>query len=384
LQTSSSALNALIRDEIVAQGPIPFAQFMEQALYHPGHGYYSSGRTRIGRQGDYFTNASVGPVFGRLLATQLTEIWRKLGTSDEFVIVEQGAHRAEFARDVLESIRQDAPEFFPIVRFCVVEPFPLLRDQQIRTLEQFSGKVEWRDTVAQLDPFTGVYCGNELFDALPVHLIVSGGANSGEPSWLERHVDFQSDQFVFVDRLISNAALAEHVKTLPARPAGYQTEVNLAALELIDQLSARLTRGYILATDYGFPRAEFYAAHRTGGTLQSRAQHRVLGSPFAAVGASDLTAHVEWTSIAERAGANGLDVAGFADQHHFLTGILANVPQFAEKASPKTHRALQTLIHPEMLGRSFQVLALARNVEGPAGLSGLKFARDSHTALGLA
>ena len=115
-----------IRDEIRERGPQPFAWFMEQALYHPEHGYYSSDRAVIGRRGDYFTNVSVGQVFGQLLAQQFAEIWRRLGKLDNFTIVEQGAHHGEFAHDVLEFSRRELPELFCAIRYESVEPFPKL------------------------------------------------------------------------------------------------------------------------------------------------------------------------------------------------------------------------------------------------------------------
>src|SRR5262249_53520448 len=114
---------------------------MEQALYHPELGYYSSDRAAIGRRGDYFTNASVGPLFGQLLAAQFAEIWRRLGQPEKFVIVEQGAHHGEFARDVLESTQRRFPEFFGALSYQIVEPFPKLRDRQSQTLREFGDRV---------------------------------------------------------------------------------------------------------------------------------------------------------------------------------------------------------------------------------------------------
>ena len=93
----------IIQDGLRARGPAPFAWFMEQALYHPEHGYYGSGRCAIGRRGDYFTSVSVGPLFGKLVAGQFAEIWEALDRPIDFVIVEQGAHHGEFAADVLDA-----------------------------------------------------------------------------------------------------------------------------------------------------------------------------------------------------------------------------------------------------------------------------------------
>ncbi|MDQ6765057.1 MAG: SAM-dependent methyltransferase, partial [Verrucomicrobiota bacterium] len=138
--------------------------------------------------------------------------------------------------------------------------------------------------------------------------------------------------------------------------------------------------------DYGFPRREFYSPQRTSGTLRAFARHRVSHSPLAAVGETDITAHVEWTSLAEAAKASGLDVIGFADQHHFITGLLSAAlgAEFGPAASAKTRRALQTLLHPNFLGLSFQFLGLSKNVPASIVLDGFRFGGDARATLGLA
>jgi len=362
---------------------------MEQALYHPEHGYYSSGRCAIGRHGDYFTNVSVGPLFGQLLAAQFAEIWERLGKTDNFVIVEQGAHHGDFVRDVLESVRKRWPDFFAALRYRIIEPLPVLKDRQSLTLAEFGDRIEWRASIDALAPFTGVHFSNELLDSMPVHLIVSGETKPGSTAWREKFVTLNGDAFAFVDQPIGYSKLREHLKELPARPAGFQTEINLAAIDWIENISSKLGRGYVLAIDYGHPRENFYAPHQSTGTLQVRAQHRLLPSPFDEVGCADITAHVEWTSIAERAEACGLRVAGFTDQHHFITGILSELPrdELQQNVDGKAKRALHTLLHPEMLGRSFQVLALEKGAPAPVGVAaafaGFKFAREPRSALGL-
>src|SRR5947209_15463088 len=135
MNTGNPDLIRLIRTEIEKHGPVSFAWFMQQALYHSEYGYYSSGRCAIGRRGDYFTNVSVGPVFGQLLAVQFAEIWEHLGKIDNFIIVEQGAYHGEFARDLLEAARKSRPDFFAALRYQIIEPFPVLQDRQRQTLE---------------------------------------------------------------------------------------------------------------------------------------------------------------------------------------------------------------------------------------------------------
>jgi SAM-dependent MidA family methyltransferase len=288
----------------------------------------------------------VGPLFGQLLALQFLEIWDRLGKLIDFVIVEQGAHDGQFALDVLEFVQKRRPEFFDALRYRIIEPFPILKEQQCRMLEAFGDKIEWR---ASSEPFTGVHFSNELLDAMPVRLISDG---------TEKLVGLEGDKFVFVERPIDKAIL------------------NQPALDWIDGIAANLQRGYVITIDYGRTNEDCRR------NVQVRAQHRNLHSPFDSIGDADITMSVDWESILKRAQANCLCVAGFTDQHHFLTGIISQFEsgdrgQSLLADSRKAKRELQTLLHPEMLGRTFQVLALAKNVgrEGDP-LAGFKFARD--------
>ncbi|HST31235.1 MAG TPA: SAM-dependent methyltransferase [Chthoniobacterales bacterium] len=359
----NAKLVEIIRREIQERGPQPFAWFMEQALYHPEHGYYSNDRAAIGRQGDYFTNISVGPLFGQLLAIQFAEIRERTGI-DRFSVVEQGAHHGEFARDVLEFSQGRFPEFFSALNYRIVEPFPKLRDRQKQTLREFGDRVQWCASLTELEPFVGIHFSNELLDSMPINL----------PNKL---VGLDGETFVFLD------SPNEH-------PA------NQSQLDWITTVAAKLDRGVVLAVDYGFIAAEFREM------VQVRAKHRLLDSPFEEIGEADITAHINWTDIAKTAEKNGLRVIGFTDQHHFLTGIIESFGRGGSAESPanaspawtdwgqsplpsnfKSQRQLQTLLHPEMLGRSFQVLAMTKDIDLAPPLSGFKFGRDAREALGL-
>src|SRR5204863_283860 len=220
------------------------------------HGYYSSGRCAIGREGDYFTNVSVGPLFGELMLAQFAEIWEQLGKIDDFVILEQGAHDGQFARDILQSAKARTPEFFEALRYRIIEPFPILRERQSQRLELFRDKVEWRNS---FEPFNGIHFSNELLDAMPVRLI-SGG--------MEKLVDLEDDKFVLIERLLSNVAF------------------NQAALDWVDSVAANLHRGYVIIIDYGHSGDGFQQ------NIQARAQHRYLDSPFQRIGRADITMRV--------------------------------------------------------------------------------------------
>ena len=363
----STTLATLLAARIAREGPIPFREFMAQALYHPEHGYYGSGRAQIGRGGDFFTNVSVGPLFGRLLARQFAEMWERLGRPAEFAIVEQGAHRGDFAGDVLAALHGFAPECFAATRYHIIEPVAKLRAAQEAVLK---GNVAWHPMLDDLPPFTGVHFSNELLDAMPAHLVTWNGAE-----WLERHVAVQGDGFVFTDAPLTSEALRAYLADVPPVPAGYVTEVNLDALAWIDAVAARLKRGWVLAIDYGLRREDYFAPERRTGTLRAYAGHRVNDDPLARPGEIDLTTHVEFSSLMERATQTGLRAAGFTDQHHFMVGLgplhFRNdaVPEMAEL------RAYKTLMHPTMMGTSFHALCFAKDAPVSPALAGFKFAR---------
>ena len=200
--------------------------------------------------------------------------------------------------------------------------------------------------------------------------------SAGAPSGVE--LGCPDAPFEFVTSTVNRPdLLPDHLGFFPA---GFETEVNLAAPKLVGKIAAKLSRGVILTIDYGFPRTEFYSLHRSRGSLQVRANQKTLSSPFHEIGLADISVHVEWTSLAEAAQSSGAKPIGFTDQHHFLTGIISTF--FPEvKFDPSEKRALQTLLHPEMLGRNFQALALGKDFHET--LSGFRFARDPVIALGL-
>jgi SAM-dependent MidA family methyltransferase len=360
---------------IARRGTMPFRDFMELALYHPRHGYYGAGRAALGRAGDYFTSVSVGAEFGQLLAFQFREMWQHLGQPEPFTIVEQGANDGTFAADALGWTRTEAPDFHSALRYEIVEGLDVLRGRQKERLGQFAPKVTWRNGIAELPPFTGVHFSNELVDAFPVHLV---RFRDGE--WRELHV---TPQLAWTDLPVRDPALLERLADVP-RLEGYTTEVSLDASRWAAALAPRIERGWALVVDYGFPWDRYYAPERRQGTLQCYSGHAKGLDPLAMPGFCDITAHVEFTSLARAFLQTGMELAGYTDQHHFLTGLVtrAHATPAAPSPSPQQARALKTLLHPEMMGTSFQVLGVARGVP-EAPLAGFQFARNSPRALGI-
>jgi SAM-dependent MidA family methyltransferase len=357
---------------IAERGPVRFRDFMELALYHGEHGYYGAGRGAPGRGGDYFTSVSVGAVFGELVGVQLREMWERLGRPERFTVVEQGANDGVFAADVLGWCKREAADFFEAVWVEIVENLEVLRRRQEERLGEFAGKVTWRNNLAELPAFTGAHFSNELIDAFPVHVV---RFRAGE--WWERCV---TADLQWTDQVLEDTALLDRLRDVP-RIEGYTTEVNLDALQWAEALALKMERGWVLAIDYGFSRERYYAPERAQGTLQCYAGHSKGLDPLAKPGFCDLTAHVEFTSLAEAFLAAGMDIAGYTDQHHFLTGLVSRA--YTDRApSAQDIRQLKTLLHPEMMGTSFQVLGMSRGVPG-APLSGFQFARDARRELGI-
>lgn len=373
-------LTAFLQAEIRRRGPIPFCEFMEAALYHPALGYYASGKAAIGREGDFFTNVSVGPLFGRLLARQFVEMWRALGEPESWSIIEQGAHRGDFAADALAELRDCAQPCFQALRYRIVEPFDSPRAVQEERLAAFSGKVAWHRSLREVKPGAAVHFSNELLDAFPVHRVAFR-----EGGWVERHVAMEEDAFVYTDAPLAANGLRERLDGLNP-VVGFETEVNLASTDWLREATPAVERGFLLAIDYGFCHDEYYRAERSQGTLTGYAGHRRQSDLLAAPGAIDLTAHVDFTSVVDEAESLGWELRGYTDQHHLMVGLSQIYFGPDDPLTPERERelrAFKTLMHPDLMGRSFKALCLSRGVAACSTLSGFQFARASRETLGL-
>ncbi|HWL51128.1 MAG TPA: SAM-dependent methyltransferase [Chthoniobacteraceae bacterium] len=374
-----------LKEEITREGAIPFRRWMERALYDPEGGYYAAGRAAIGREGDFLTSVSIGPLFGRLVAVAFRGMWEQLGRPERFAVVEQGGDGGDFAHDVLCAAEGDGSaegrRFARALRYVLVEPLALNEIRQRERLARWSGAegVRWVPTLEALEPWTGVHFSNELLDAMPVHRIVRR-----EGRWREWYVGLEEGDPVWKEGPFSDPRLEAWLPWLP-EVEGYETEVNLAALEWVETVAARLERGYLLAADYGFSRADFYLPERTRGTLTAYHRHRRSEAFLDQPGEQDLTAHVEFTSLVEKAEAAGMTLAGFTDQHHWMVDVGRRL--FGDATGPLTpeeqrdRRAFVSLMHPGLMGRGFRFLALAKGA--PRALPGFAFAGEARGALGL-
>jgi len=289
----SPELKSLIVDLIRQQGPLSFARYMDLCLYHPQYGYYTSERTRIGKQGDFFTSSSVHALFGRLIARQLAQFWQLMG-ADTFTLVEQGAGDGYLALDILDTLAEEFPQFYAQLTYRIVEVSANHRQNQQQRLAQHlnAERVDWCN-FEQLTPFRGCFISNELVDAFPVHLVTR---QDGELR--EIKVGLEEGQLIETLSELSDTRLEDYF-VLCDTPLieGNRTEVNLAAIDWMVRVGNLMEQGAVMTIDYGYPAAELLAPWRRNGTLLCYHRHHSNENPYQHLGHQDITAHVNFTLL---------------------------------------------------------------------------------------
>jgi SAM-dependent MidA family methyltransferase len=354
----SARLCELIRNDIRSQGGwIPFSRFMELALYAPGLGYYTAGARKFGESGDFVTAPELSSLFGRTLARQLQEVMQASTPH----IMELGAGSGKLALDILSELaRRDAlPETYSILEVSA----DLRQRQQAllqETLPHLYDRIRWLDALPET--FSGAVFGNEVLDALPVHLIYWKDGHI-----LERGVATEDNRFVWSDRVPQDDTLHDAAKAI-AVPDDYLSEVSLAARGLMSTLAERLAQGALLFIDYGFGAPEYYHPQRHRGTLMCHYRHHSHDDPFYLPGLQDITAHVDFTAAAEAAIDHGAHLLGYTTQAHFLLnhGILdllgESSPEQVREYLPLS-KQVQRLTSPAEMGELFKVMLLGKGID---------------------
>ncbi len=356
----------IIRDTIRSSGPLPFEQFMDMALYYPGCGYYTSGGQRIGTGGDYYTAPYASSILGILIARQIAELFDLLGNPSPFQVVEVGAGSGSMADDIVEASARWHPRFHAALRYVAVERHPI-------PAVGHAEKITVRESLTGMEPFTGCIVSNELFDALPVHVVVM------KDRLYEVYVDVRDGRFEEI-LLPASATILGHFEALGIRPAeGMRTEVNLKARDMLRDMAEVLSRGYVLTIDYGYTAHEYYAPHRSSGTLVCFHNHLMDSNPYELVGTKDITSHVDFTSLARWGRQFSLETVGFVRQGDFVMSLgyddlLAQIKQVVN--DPITYyrmtSASKFLILPDAMGDIFKVMLQQKGSEHlplPAGFA---------------
>lgn len=372
LDESNPDLVEIIRDEIEREGRITFARFMELAIYHPQHGYYSTSEIRAGAEGDFLTGPETDPIFGHALARQIAECHPTLGRPETFVVREAGSGRGTLARDILDGLQQASPDVYDAITYELVET----NQQRLAdALERLStaGHADHVRPGSEGEPIEGVILANELLDAFPFHRLIY---RHGELR--EIYTTWRDEWFADDEAEISDSDLAAVVGELELQE-GQVIEVSPAAEAWAESLGEKIVRGYAILIDYGYPSPERYAPERAEGTLRTYREHMVGVEPYRYVGRQDITAHVDFTAVSRAAQHGGMDEIGLVPQAFFFAGLgIEELLMQIQQQSTDPYRyvnareAVMHLLDPRGLGR-FRVLVLVKNVDPERKLRGLSF-----------
>lgn len=357
-----AALIGRIRDEIARAGPMPFARFMELALYDPDGGYYRAADARPGRAGDFVTAPELHPIFGATLATVVLETWERLGQPDPFVVIEHGAGEGALAVPLLRELSTT-----PVGGALRYHPVDIDERRTASLAERLdaAGLAHLLMTSGAVD-VDGLVLGNEILDALPVHRVRRRG---------DRLVEIAVA--VDVAGSLAETEIEPTTGALAARLAaegielvdGQSAEICLALDAWLAAAAGPLARGLVLLIDYGYPGAELYdPIRRREGTLRAYVRQSVHGDPYRHVGRQDLTAHVDVTAVERGAHAAGLTTVGITTQAEALMGLgierrlqaIQTDPATTMEAYREVRSALMRLLDPSAMGR-FRVMAFGRD-----------------------
>ncbi len=370
--TEKTPLNDIIAARIAEHGRITFADFMAACLYEPGLGYYTSAGRKVGAEGDFYTSITVHAAFGRVIAREIAQMWRSMGSPADFTLVECGAANGRLACDIMDYCAEREAELYAGLRLVLVEREPSLESAQREMLAAHIDRLAWLspdEFASGRFSFSGCLYSNELIDALPVHRVAM------TPEGLrELYVNFKNGEFAEEVGEPSTPELEAHLKRIAVELyPGQQAEINLNAPDWLSAAVKTLTQGYILTIDYGYPAAELYTPRRKMGTLLCYYRHQVEDNPYIRLGLQDITAHVDFTTLMRCGEELGLQNVWFGEQYRFLlsAGIIEEIEEIERSAASEEEKlrlrlTLKKLIMPEGgMGDTFRVLIQSRGVAAP-------------------
>jgi SAM-dependent MidA family methyltransferase len=332
---------------------MPFCDFMNLSLYHPEYGYYSQIPRRVGKSGDFFTSVSCGPVFGILLAEKIAHWWRSEKVRGPWRILEPGANNAALAIDILQHLRDYHPETYHELQYITLDPLPVPRAHQQEALSAFGNHTDCLDKPDSLKPLPTFVIANEVLDAFPCHLI-----EYREQGWQEVWIESSADGEQLHETLRPLHRFLPDVLIESRYPEGYRTEFRTEPSAFLHDMQKTMSHGRMLFLDYGFAEPEYYDQQRTKGTLRTYQHHRAAEDALSSPGDVDITAHVNFTSVANTARKLGMQLAGFMPQEFMLARLM---PELLARDlwKPRWQQNFQTLVHPAHLGGKFHALELS-------------------------
>jgi SAM-dependent MidA family methyltransferase len=350
--------------ELIAGSPqkrISYHDYMEAVLYAPNIGYYVREKKKIGSRGDFYTSGNVGDAFGRSLARWFVYLIKSCGVSPK--IIEVGAGDGKLAYDILVSMKELEPQIWDSLTYILVDESPFHRRLQQERIGMFKQAV----SAASLEKWTkvnGILFSNELFDALPVHVI-----EKYKGALVEVFVTEKEGDFVEMREPLDNpeilSYLTERTITLNERQ---RYEVPLKMVREYEKIVSCIESGILLTIDYGYTEREWKEPAHLQGSLRGYYEHQMIKDPLMYPGDMDLTAHIHFDTLIEIGKRKDLSNHGLFLQNEFLlkAGILEELRDhqgtdpFSKTA--KRNRAIRGLIVPGGFSEHFKVLLQSKNL----------------------
>ena len=372
MTTEKTTLNQIVATRIAEQGRITFADFMAACLYEPGLGYYTSPGRKVGAEGDFYTSITVHAAFGRVIAREIAQMWRSMGSPAVFTLVECGAGNGRLACDIMDFLAAREPEMYKSLCLLLIEKEPSLESAQREMLKAHINRLTWlspEEFASGGFTFSGCLYSNELIDALPTHRVVMTAEGLREIYVTVKNGDFAEEAGE-----PSTPEIAAYLKRIAVElHPGQQAEVNLNAPQWLSSSSRALKRGFILTIDYGYTAPELYTPRRKLGTVLCYYRHQIEENPYLRLGLQDITTHIDFTTLMKCGEQLGLQNDWFGEQYRFLlsAGIVEEIEEIERSTVSDAEKlrlrlTLKKLILPDSgMGETFKVLIQSRGVNAP-------------------
>lgn len=366
-------LKDIIKQEIIEhESFLPFKKFMQLCLYTPTYGYYSGNNHIFGKGGDFITAPEISPLFGAAIANQIADVY-----DNNYDIFEFGAGSGKLALDVLKRLEElnKLPNNYFILE--VSGSLKARQQDKLKQHPQLYKRCQWLSALPK-KPIKAVVLANEVLDAMPVNIFRKAKKNVIEESYIgfsdkaqnkdieKSNKNLEDNEFYNFWLPTSNLQLIEAMLDIKKPLAiGYQSEINLSIKPWLKSIYDFLSEGLVLLIDYGFPQSTYYHEDRSSGTLMCHYQHKSHPNPFINLGKQDITAHVDFTAVAEAAFNLGFDISGYTSQAAFLisNGITDLIANYSEVELFKANSAIKMLTMPQEMGELFKVIALTKNLD---------------------
>jgi SAM-dependent MidA family methyltransferase len=370
VNTIESLGNVQLVQEIIAAieqcegSSISFHDYMNMCLYHQPFGYYMKSESKIGREGDFYTSASIGPFMGQMLAVRFAQYFSENNGLILPLITEWGSGTGRLASHILDELQSTYPNIYNVVTYELIDVSPYHQERQRERLQDHIQKVRFVDPDSwwtKKAPYHGIIFSNELLDAFPIHLVkkINGRYQEVYVGWEQTTANF----YELYRPISPQGDIAAYLEQFQISGSeGHTVEINLAAQRWIRSVGAKLRSGMLITIDYGDDAKELYASHRHNGTLMCYHQHLAHSDPYIHVGDQDITSHVNFSACIHSGEQSGLTRYSFHTQRKFLIeqGILFKLQDHAwtDPFHPvvKRNRAIRQLLLGDSMSELFKIL----------------------------